>query len=85
MDVIGGSNYLLVGTTATRNANQFSLLIYSLADPLSPQLVSNTLIDYQFMSDMLVEGNTVLVPTAGGNFGPSAASSVRLGACCPLT
>jgi len=68
VDVIGGNNYLLVGTTATRNANQFSLLIFSLADPLSPQLVSNTLINYQFMSDMLVEGNTVLVPTAGGNF-----------------
>ena len=71
VDVIGGINFLLVGTTATRNANQFSLLIYSLSSPLSPQLVSNTLIDYQYMSDMLVEGNTVLIPTGGANFSGS--------------
>ncbi len=68
VDVIGGSNYLIVGSTASRNANQFSLLIYSLANPLSPSLVSNTLIDYQYMSDLLVDGNTVLVPTDGGNY-----------------
>ena len=42
VDVIGGNTYLLVGTTATRNANQFALLIYSLANPLSPQLVSTS-------------------------------------------
>ena len=65
VDNIGGTNYLLVGTTTNLNANQFTLLVYSLANPLSPALVSTTVIPYEFISDMLVEGNTVLVTTAG--------------------
>jgi uncharacterized membrane protein len=68
VDTIGGQDYLLVGTTAENNANQFKLLVYSLANPLSPSLVSTTLIPYQFMSEMLVAGNTVLVPTEGYQF-----------------
>jgi uncharacterized repeat protein (TIGR01451 family) len=65
VDTIGGKDYLLVGTTTTRNANQFTLLVYSLADPLHPALVSTTVIPYQFLAEMLVHGNTVLVPTHG--------------------
>jgi hypothetical protein len=68
VDNIGGTNYLLVGTTATLNASQFTLLVYSLANPLSPARVSSTVINYQVMADMLVQGNTVLVPTAGYPF-----------------
>ena len=65
VDNIEGTNYLLVGTTTNLNANQFTLLVYSLANPLSPALVSTTVMPYQFISDMIVEGNTVLVTTAG--------------------
>jgi len=70
-DNIGGTNYLIVGTTTDLNANQTTLLIYSLASPLSPTLVngpSGTPFDYVFMSDMLVQGNTLLVPTNGVSY-----------------
>jgi large repetitive protein len=65
VDTIAGSPYLLIGTTAGLNANQFGLLLYSLANPLAPSLVSNTAIPYNFLDDMLVSGNTLLVPTDG--------------------
>jgi uncharacterized membrane protein len=69
-DTIGGTDYLLIGTTTQLNANQFTLLVYSIAaDPLNPQLVSSTAFDYEFLTDMLVQGNTVLVPTNGYTFG----------------
>ena len=45
---------LIVATQNTVNSNLFNLLIYSLASPLSPQLVSNTTVNYRFMSDLLV-------------------------------
>ena len=40
------------------------VLIYSLANPLNPQLVSNTTIDYSFVSDLLVNstGTAAFVP-----------------------
>jgi uncharacterized membrane protein len=46
----------------------FTLLIYSLADPLNPTLLSHTPIDYSFLSELLVQGNTVLVPTYGAGY-----------------
>ena len=57
----------------------FTLLIYSLANPLSPQLVSDTsfpaplngTITTGFLSDMVVQGNTVLVPTSAFHFSGS--------------
>ena len=76
VDTIGGADYLIVGTTpqnSTGKVAPFKLLIYSLAEPLSPLLVSDTAsfpnplngVDYNsgFLSDMVVQGNTVLVPT----------------------
>ena len=77
VDTIGGADYLIVGTTtqnSTGSVAPFTLLIYSLANPLSPQLVSDTS-DFPdplngtnyttgFLSDMVVQGNTVLVPTS---------------------
>ena len=76
VDTIGGADYLIVGTTpqnSTGSVAPFKLLIYSLANPLSPQLVSSTAsfpnslngVAYTngFLSDMVVQGNTVLVPT----------------------
>ena len=77
VDTIGGADYLIVGTTtqnSTGSVAPFTLLIYSLAKPLSPQLVSDTS-DFPdplngtnyttgFLSDMVVQGNTVLVPTS---------------------
>ncbi len=65
---IGGADYLIVGTTATLNANQFNLLVYSLANPLAPTKVSDTLFNYHFPSDLLIDGTTLLVPTQGLGF-----------------
>jgi hypothetical protein len=62
---IGGADYLIVGTTAHLNANQFTLLIYSLSNPLAPTKVSGTAFNYEFMTDLLIDGTTLLVPTAG--------------------
>ncbi len=61
-------NELLVGTTSDLNASGFNLLIYSVTDPLNPQLVSNTPINYVFMRGLLVQGNTILVPTGGADY-----------------
>ena len=63
VDTIGGQDYLLVNTTVTLNAGKFTLLVYSLADPLNPSLVSQTAFPYEFAEDMLVSGDTILVPT----------------------
>ena len=59
---------LLVGSDATLNPSSFTLLIYNLTDPLHPQLVSQTPINYVFISDLLIQGNTVLVPTTGADY-----------------
>jgi hypothetical protein len=59
---------LIVGSDATLNPKNFTLLIYNLADPLHPQLVSQTPINYIFISDLLIHGNTILVPTTGGDY-----------------
>src|SRR5262249_5555449 len=67
-DTIAGTNYLLVGTTTQLNASGFTILIYALSDPVHPTLVSTTPIHYAFITDMLVQGNTILVPTDGINF-----------------
>ncbi len=64
VDTIGGTQYLIVGSTVAgtqHNIPPFTLLIYSLANPLSPSLVSETAFQYGYLSDMVVEGNTVLV------------------------
>ncbi|MGA2259787.1 MAG: Ig-like domain repeat protein, partial [Thermoguttaceae bacterium] len=63
---IGGQPYLLVGTTVvgivSGGAPPFTLLIYSLANPMSPSLVSETPFQSNgFLSDMAVAGNTLLV------------------------
>ncbi len=64
-----GTN-LFLATTTTHNATQFDLLDYSLADPASPQFVSDTPIDYTFLSDLLVNstGTAAFVPTDGINY-----------------
>ena len=65
VDEIGGTEYLVVGSTTVGNqssAPPFTLLIYSLANPLSPSRVSTTTFNDGFLSDMVVEGDTVLVP-----------------------
>ncbi len=60
-------NELLVGTSNGNNGSVFNLLVYSLASPASPTLVSNTTINYRFLSDLLVNstGTAVFVPTNG--------------------
>ena len=44
VDSIGGADYLIVGTTTQNSGSvdSFTMLIYSLANPLIPQLVSDT-------------------------------------------
>jgi uncharacterized repeat protein (TIGR01451 family) len=65
-------NELIVGTTIEYIVGAplpgFKLLIYSLADPLNPTLVSQTHVDYSFPSELLVQGSTVLVPTYAASY-----------------
>ena len=58
---------LIIGTSNGNNGSVFNLLVYSLANPASPVFVSNTTINYRFLSDMLVNstGTAVFVPTNG--------------------
>jgi uncharacterized membrane protein len=65
LDSISGADYLVVGTTATVNPDGTHLLIYSLADPKNPSLLSSTKIPYVVLYNMLVQGDTVLVLTGG--------------------
>jgi hypothetical protein len=70
VDTINGAKYLVVGTQVQSNASRFTVLIYSMADPLSPTLVNGptgTPITHVFSSDLLVQGNTILVPTSGNS------------------
>ena len=45
--------------------------------PAQPALVSTTVMPYQFISDMIVEGNTVLVTTAGYYYSSDLDSSIN--------
>ncbi len=65
---------LYVATTTRLDADQFNLLVYSLADPENPQLQSNTPIDYTFLNDLLVNstGTAAFVPTDGYTFSQGA-------------
>ena len=85
VDTIGGAQYLLVGTTATLNAGHFTLLIYSLANPLAPSLVSSTPFNEEFLSEMLVQGDTVICPHRLVLFSSAAFSKVKGVTCFRLT
>lgn len=68
VDNIAGTNFLVVGSTINLNASQFTILVYSLADPLHPSLLntpSGTGINYAFAADLLVSGDKIVVPTDG--------------------
>ncbi|HXG10326.1 MAG TPA: hypothetical protein VNK04_11225 [Gemmataceae bacterium] len=56
---------IMVASTTTFNANGTRVLVYSVADPLNPALLSNTLIPEAFMSDFLVSGSLGLLTTHG--------------------
>ena len=56
---------LLVASQNEINTGYFTLLIYSVADPLRPTLVSSTQIDYHFIADMVVRGTTAYFPLNG--------------------
>ncbi len=56
---------LLVASENTVNSNFFNLLIYSIASPTSPTLISDTPINYHFFSDMYIQGSTVFFPLNG--------------------
>lgn len=61
--VVGG--LLLIGSQNTVNTNYFNFLIYDISNPLSPVLVSNTQINYHFISDMFILGTTAYFPLNG--------------------
>lgn len=63
--VVGDDLY--VATTTTYDASEFNLLVYSLADPENPTFISNTPIDYAFLTDLIVNstGTAAFVPTNG--------------------
>lgn len=63
-----GTDKLVIGATTNINATGFTLLIYSITDPLNPTLISNTDIDFAFISSLQVVGNTLLVSTNGYEF-----------------
>lgn len=71
------NDVLIVATTTTLNANGFTLLVYSLTDPTSPQLVSSTPINHRFLSDLLVNSTSTaaFVPTNGVFFFGNSISS----------
>ncbi|MGA7497961.1 MAG: MBG domain-containing protein, partial [Isosphaeraceae bacterium] len=56
---------LLVASQNLVNTPFFNLLIYSIADPLHPTLLSNTTFNYQFVSDLFVQGTTAFIPISG--------------------
>ncbi len=62
------SSLLLVATQNAVNTNFFNLLIYSLSNPLSPSLVSNTKINYHFVAGLFTEGTTAFVPIGGETY-----------------
>jgi len=61
---IAGGN-LIVASEAAEGAASFNLLVYSLADPLNPQLLSNTPVNYRFLSDLFVGNSTAFATTEG--------------------
>ena len=60
-------NNLVVASENVANSESFNVLVYSLSNPSSPQLLSNTTIPYAFPSDLAVQGNTAFVPTEGAD------------------
>ena len=74
VDNIGGTNYLLVGTTTQSPTPANSRSWFTRWPTRSARAAAiefptlNGSIPYQFISDMIVEGNTVLVTTAGYSF-----------------
>jgi uncharacterized membrane protein len=68
-------NDLIVATTVTLNASGFNFIVYDLTDPLHPQLVSNTPINYRFLGDMFILGDVALVTVAGITFFPGNITS----------
>ena len=58
-------NDLVVASEATSGSTSFHLLVYSLANPTSPQLLSNTTIPYAFISGLAVQGNTAFITLDG--------------------
>ncbi len=58
-------NNLVVASVNISDSRSFNLLVYSLANPGSPQLLSNTTIPYALPDDLVVRGNTAFIPIFG--------------------
>ena len=58
---------MVVASESISDGTSFNLLVYSLTNPSSPQLLSKTTIPYAFSSDLVVQGNTAFIPTEGAD------------------
>jgi transglutaminase-like putative cysteine protease/uncharacterized membrane protein len=61
-------NNLVIGSTGTVNPEVTNLTVFSLVNPLHPELVSTTSVPYRFINELLVEGTAAVVPTGGITF-----------------
>jgi uncharacterized membrane protein len=58
-------NNLVVASGNPSDNSSFKLLVYSLANPSSPQLLGSTTIPYAFPAGLVVQGNTAFIPIQG--------------------
>lgn len=58
-------NRLLIATQASINATDFTLLTYSLTNPVAPTLLAQSKVPKQFISDFFVVGDRVIATTTG--------------------
>ncbi|MFM8570455.1 MAG: transglutaminase domain-containing protein, partial [Pirellula sp.] len=61
-------NKLLIATQASINATDFTLLTYSLANPVAPSLLGRSTVPKQFISDFFVVGDRAIATTTGIEF-----------------
>ena len=65
---IVGNNLVVATEQPGIDIYQFTLLIYSLTNPLSPQLLGSKAFSISYLNDMEVEGNTVYFSSSIGYF-----------------
>ena len=58
---------------------RFNMVVYSLADPMNPQLVSNTPVSYEFLSGLFVQNSTAFAATQGITYNESGTVSNQFG------
>jgi uncharacterized repeat protein (TIGR01451 family) len=77
VQVAGGD--LLVASQDPANNGGFKLLIYSLANPNSPALLSTTTVPYAMLKGMTVQGTTAYFSTSGLRYDASGTVTAQVG------